>query len=99
MLYVTGAQSYWHFCKSTLGNKFKCISVDLISFIHKKTISEKLQNTRNDNVEDASSIVVKELKGRNVTIVKANTGNKTPKTPAVTNTKVKNEDIENEIIF
>ena len=57
-----------------------------------------LQNNRNDNIEDASNIVVKELKGRNVTIVKTNTGNKTPKPPSVPNTKVKKEDIENEII-
>ena len=48
-----------------------------------KTNAEKLVNNHNDNVEDVSNVVVKELKGRNVTILKTNTVNGPPKTPAV----------------
>ena len=46
-----------------------------------KTNAEKLINNHKDIVEDASNTVVKELKGRNVTILK--TIIQPPKTPAV----------------
>ena len=42
-----------------------------------KTNAEKLQNSSKD-VEDESNIVVKQLKGRNVTIFQTNTVNQSP---------------------
>ena len=52
-----------------------------------KVIEEMLakenMNYIKDTDEDVPKIVVKELKGRNVTILKNKTGNKPPKTPAV----------------
>ena len=45
-----------------------------------KTKTDNLVNTRMDTLEEASNIVVKELKGRNVTVLKAKTENNIPKT-------------------
>ena len=58
-----------------------------------KTNAEKLLNNNKDNVEDASNIVVKELKGRNVTILKTNNVSQPPKTPAVINSIATVEEI------
>ena len=44
-----------------------------------KTKTEELVSTRIDPVEEASNIIVKELKGRNVTIIKTKSENDTPK--------------------
>ena len=55
-----------------------------------KTQTEELVSTRIDPVEEASNIIVKELKGRNVTIIKTKTENDTPKT--VTTSKLTDEE-------
>ena len=48
-----------------------------------------------DTDEDVPNIVVKELKGRNVTILKTKTGNNPPKTPTVIATVEENNLVEN----
>ena len=55
-----------------------------------KTLTEELVSTRIDPVEEASNIIVKELKGRNVTIIKTKTENDTPKT--VTTSKLTDDE-------
>ena len=45
-----------------------------------KTKTEKLLNTPTDNVEDVPTIVVEEVKGTNITIVKTKAENNPPKT-------------------
>ena len=56
-----------------------------------KTKTEKLENTSKNNVEEASSIVVEGLKGRNITIFKT----KAVDNPTKTVTTSKNKDEEN----
>ena len=52
--------------------------------------TEKLVNTQIDNVEEPPEIVLKELKGRNLTIFKSKTENNPTKTD--TNSKLRDEE-------
>ena len=54
-------------------------------------MKQEIVNTKKDNVEEESSIVVEELKGRNVTIVKT----KVKTNPTKTVTTTENTDEEN----
>ena len=56
-----------------------------------QTKTEKLLNTQRDNVEEPHEIVLKELKGRNLTIFKSKTENN----PTKTDTSSKLSDEEN----
>ena len=61
-----------------------------ISMLQSKT--EKLVNTQMENLEEPPKIVLKELKGRNITIFKSKTENNTPKTD--TDFKLNDEEIK-----
>ena len=80
-----------------LRKEIKELNVKIVN--QQKVIEEMLSkenmNYIKDTDEDVPNIVVKELKGRNVTIIKTKTGNNPPKTPAVIATVEENILVEN----